>query len=134
LNIRAIFSLTWRQKYEKIWTVVGAPHKLYTSTITNAVSNKHRGLWVIHGRNADPNHQARTAKRQKTYHNAFSNTDANVGTEDVDGTKDVGDAGAVESTGGTAGTTKTALKQRKPRKSKDNIASMPGKQAKSSNS
>ncbi|KAF1837131.1 hypothetical protein BDW02DRAFT_645619 [Decorospora gaudefroyi] len=52
-------------KNEKVWATIGAPHKLYCSTITNSVSNAHRGVWVKHGREADTNHQGRTAKRQK---------------------------------------------------------------------
>ncbi|EFQ94699.1 hypothetical protein CFE70_004548 [Pyrenophora teres f. teres 0-1] len=82
-------------KNEKIWTIIGAPHKLYSSTLTNSVSNKHRGVWVIHGRNADPDHQPRT-KRQRTHHTPSSSVDVKMGTEEIEDIKVGRDAGAVE--------------------------------------
>ncbi|KAI2480550.1 hypothetical protein Ptr902_07575 [Pyrenophora tritici-repentis] len=134
-------------KNEKIWTIIGSPHKLYNSTIINSVSNKHRGAWVIHGRNADPDHQARPIKRQKTQHNPSGRVDVNMGTEEVEHTKVGGDVGAAESsqsgvTGGakavqatdaakatqpvkTTSTIKPGLRQIKPRKSKYDITPMP---------
>jgi hypothetical protein len=59
-------SLKPHQKNEKTWTIVGAPHRLYNSTLVNTVSNAHRGVWVKNGREADADHQQRQVKRLKT--------------------------------------------------------------------
>ncbi|KAF2822527.1 hypothetical protein CC86DRAFT_423720 [Ophiobolus disseminans] len=40
-------------KGEKIWTIVGAPHKLYTCNVVNKKSNKDRGEWIKAGREGD---------------------------------------------------------------------------------
>jgi hypothetical protein len=53
------------QKNEKVWTIIGAPHRMYHSTLANAVTNAHRGVWVKTGRQADAEYQARASKRQK---------------------------------------------------------------------
>jgi hypothetical protein len=41
------------QKNEKTWTIIGAPHKLYNSTIVNTQSNAFRNKWVKAGREAE---------------------------------------------------------------------------------
>ncbi|KAF1938754.1 hypothetical protein EJ02DRAFT_514293 [Clathrospora elynae] len=55
-------------KHEKNWTILGAPHKLYNSTLVNAVSNANRNVWVKNGRKADAGHQDRVNKRLKIDH------------------------------------------------------------------
>jgi hypothetical protein len=45
--------LTPHQKHEKVWTTIGAPHKLYNSTIVNTQSNAFRNKWVKAGRAAE---------------------------------------------------------------------------------
>jgi hypothetical protein len=45
--------LTPFQKHEKVWTTIGAPHKLYNSTIVNTQSNAFRNKWVKAGRAAE---------------------------------------------------------------------------------
>jgi hypothetical protein len=56
------------QKHEKTWTIVGAPHKLYNSTLVNTQSNAFRNKWVKAGRQAekgaaDPNQPVPKRKR-----------------------------------------------------------------------
>ncbi|KAF1916598.1 hypothetical protein BDU57DRAFT_430227, partial [Ampelomyces quisqualis] len=41
------------RKHEKVWTIIGAPHKLYNSTIVNNQSNAFRNKWVKAGREAE---------------------------------------------------------------------------------
>ncbi|KAH7406582.1 hypothetical protein DE146DRAFT_607246, partial [Phaeosphaeria sp. MPI-PUGE-AT-0046c] len=41
------------RKHEKVWTVIGAPHKLYNSTLVNTQSNASRNKWVKAGREAE---------------------------------------------------------------------------------
>ncbi|KAI4646984.1 hypothetical protein J4E93_005208 [Alternaria ventricosa] len=53
-------------KNEKTWTTIGAPHKLYSSTIVNCVSNAHRGQWIKNGRDNDQNHQNRAIRGRRT--------------------------------------------------------------------
>jgi len=53
-------------KNEKTWTTIGAPHKLYGSTIVNCVSNAHRGQWIKVGRSNDQNHQNRPIRGRRT--------------------------------------------------------------------
>lgn len=53
-------------KKEKTWTTIGAPHKLYGSTIVNCVSNAHRGQWIKAGRGNDQNHQNRPVRGRRT--------------------------------------------------------------------
>lgn len=53
-------------KHEKTWTTIGAPHKLYNSTLVNFVSNGQRNNWVKAGREADEEHQNRPGKRYRT--------------------------------------------------------------------
>ncbi|KAL1798472.1 hypothetical protein ACET3X_002509 [Alternaria dauci] len=53
-------------KYEKSWITIGAPHKLYSSTLVNTISNAHRGKWIKDGRGADKNHQDRPIKGRRT--------------------------------------------------------------------
>jgi hypothetical protein len=55
--------LTFIQKHEKVWTTIGAPHKLYNSAHVNYVSNAQRNRWVREGREAD---KAPERKRQRT--------------------------------------------------------------------
>jgi hypothetical protein len=45
--------LTLHQKHEKVWTTIGAPHKLYNSTVVNTQSNAFRNKWVKAGRAAE---------------------------------------------------------------------------------
>ncbi|KAG9194416.1 hypothetical protein G6011_04451 [Alternaria panax] len=52
-------------KHEKNWVTIGAPHKLYSSTLVNTISNAHRGKWIKDGRGADKNHQDRPAKGKR---------------------------------------------------------------------
>ncbi|CAO2649951.1 Nn.00g012430.m01.CDS01 [Neocucurbitaria sp. VM-36] len=52
-------------KHEKTWTTIGAPHKLYHSTLVNSVSNANRNTWVKVGREADEAHTSRPRKRQR---------------------------------------------------------------------
>ncbi|RMZ68494.1 WD repeat-containing [Pyrenophora seminiperda CCB06] len=74
--------LTLRQKKEKIWTIIGTPHKLYFSTITNSISNAHRNNWVKNGRAADPGHHP---KRRKIQHDAAVTEDVVQEAEEVVG-------------------------------------------------
>ncbi|KAI4617032.1 uncharacterized protein J4E87_008544 [Alternaria ethzedia] len=53
-------------KNEKTWTTIGAPHKLYSSTIVNCVSNAHRGQWIKVGRDNDQHHQNRPIRGRRT--------------------------------------------------------------------
>ncbi|RYN73968.1 hypothetical protein AA0119_g6374 [Alternaria tenuissima] len=53
-------------KHEKNWITIGAPHKLYSSTLVNTISNAHRGKWIKDGRGADRNHQDRPFKGKRT--------------------------------------------------------------------
>ncbi|KAJ4364173.1 hypothetical protein N0V83_009629 [Neocucurbitaria cava] len=53
------------KKHEKLWTAIGAPHKLYNSTLVNFASNANRNNWVKAGREADEAHTNRP-KRQRT--------------------------------------------------------------------
>ncbi|OAK94180.1 hypothetical protein IQ06DRAFT_234606, partial [Phaeosphaeriaceae sp. SRC1lsM3a] len=41
------------RKHEKVWTTIGAPHKLYNSTLVNTQSNAYRNRWVKAGREAE---------------------------------------------------------------------------------
>ncbi|KNG46722.1 hypothetical protein TW65_06565 [Stemphylium lycopersici] len=66
-------------KNEKIWTIIGAPHKLYNNTLVNSVSNAHRGVWVKTGRKADAEHQARTNNKRQKVNHIPNNQDADTG-------------------------------------------------------
>jgi hypothetical protein len=57
-----------------VWTTIGAPHKLYNSTMVNAASNANRNKWVKAGREAEkgphttsrtPNPDGPPTKRQR---------------------------------------------------------------------
>lgn len=75
--------ISW-QKYEKTWTTIGAPHKLYSSTLVNFVSNGQRNTWVKAGREADTEHKSRPIKRQRAsranLHSATRATTNDTGT------------------------------------------------------
>ncbi|KAJ6199461.1 hypothetical protein J3E72DRAFT_372474 [Bipolaris maydis] len=62
-------------KNEKVWNIIGAPHKMYQSTLTNTIANANRGAWVKSGRQADTEHQARVSKRRKTVHSSDNQND-----------------------------------------------------------
>ncbi|EUC31673.1 hypothetical protein COCCADRAFT_38248 [Bipolaris zeicola 26-R-13] len=62
-------------KNEKAWNIIGAPHKMYQSTLTNTVANANRGAWVKSGRQADTEHQARVSKRRKTINSSDDQKD-----------------------------------------------------------
>ncbi len=49
-------------KNEKIFTIIGAPHKLFTSSIVNNESNANRNRWIKEGRALDANHPPNHAK------------------------------------------------------------------------
>ena len=51
-----------RQKQEKVWTVIGAPHKLHNSSVVNNKSNEDRNKWVKTGRAEEK------SKKRKTLH------------------------------------------------------------------
>ncbi|KAF1846364.1 uncharacterized protein K460DRAFT_282684 [Cucurbitaria berberidis CBS 394.84] len=61
-------------KHEKIWTTIGAPHKLYNSTLVNTISNGQRNNWVKVGREADEQHQKRPNKRQRATSTIIQNS------------------------------------------------------------
>lgn len=89
-------TLSHAQKNEKTWTILGAPHKLYHSTLTNAVANAHRGVWVKSGREADTEHRARAnSKRQKLSHAVGHENDGAkdaMNTRGKEGNPDIGTA------------------------------------------
>ncbi|KAH5065478.1 hypothetical protein HBI25_006100 [Parastagonospora nodorum] len=49
-------------KQEKVWTVIGAPHKLHNSSVVNNKSNEDRNKWVKTGRAEEK------SKKRKTLH------------------------------------------------------------------
>ncbi|KAH7347090.1 hypothetical protein BKA66DRAFT_432877 [Pyrenochaeta sp. MPI-SDFR-AT-0127] len=53
-------------KHEKVWTILGAPHKLFNSTMINNESNANRNRWVKDGRAMDTVHLQTARKRKYT--------------------------------------------------------------------
>jgi hypothetical protein len=53
-------------KHEKNWTTIGAPQRLYSSTLVNCISNAHRGRWIKDGRSHDQAHQDREIRGRRT--------------------------------------------------------------------
>jgi hypothetical protein len=76
--------LTSCKKHEKIWTIIGAPHKLYNSTLVNTASNVNRNKWVKAGREAEkgtilpriPNLDGLATQRRRSYNNVTRNITA----------------------------------------------------------
>jgi hypothetical protein len=73
------------QKNEKTWTTIGAPHKLYSSTLTNFKSNASRAGWIVEGRERDATYQGRPTQRRKAGQHTSDEDNNDVGTAvDVD--------------------------------------------------